>query len=1204
MSKSVVFSSTRSHNQLVSKTYANPTKEDCKTIYENIKKGLPIFNPKSGLPILYHSPITQKILRTCYKKYKMKKLPDGINPRNLFGNKTPPQVSSASSSSPSSPQGAKTNKQPPPPPQPPSPPTARSPSPPGVAIRSPSPIGVVASLKTYAAKTNKQPPPPPQPPSPPGATTYSSSSPPSNFKKHPSSPLLFSSSSHGSQQSPPGAKIKKQSSSPKYGPPGTPSPPSSLLSSPLPPPSPSAARKKSPARPPSPPAKTTVKKLSFEGVSDKAVDKKKYNSLTIDDCNKVIANCRDVLKQMAHEQKSKKTTRYQIINPKTEKLIYTDSPITKYLLFSCYYNKGIKEVEDVAEIKTLCDKPPAIKITYDSILTKFKDLKLHYTEDKLTKLFEETNLDTKYLAYFKDYITSCKQIEKKQSIVFDTLCKHIKIILNLLHVSNKSTIALYDDKFLEDSRIAGQYYTHLFSTKIVENKLPESYSNLYNYVDIVSNRNDYDIENKTTLMCNYIFNRIYVFSYTNNTIKFCPYDKAHLSINALDNVSTIIKNSSKCVPKYFAHTYQDSTEINNKLNYITAFLTEFASDIVSNMEIIEPDSAVKINELEYKIPNIKQNECYDLAPILYHNPLFNEFKINTPIIGPFNGTVNISTVNLFKYLFRLIDFQTYNIDRGKIQEIESNYKNNGRYPFSKNLNLELSNLIFDHNFILTDAIKQRLTTILTNMQASPKQLDYSKSLFLFHGTSNKLNSDLLTSFLSTTFNIDIAVRYSYKNANPHIYIFRINSNNIKYINFNDGLQQVLLLPGTKIIEQCILKYHNYTFIVCDLEMVDKTYLSNTLNNIQTYTSKYTINDYSLDVKDYTDDYIKVVTYQPASLDFLSPFRNSNYINITDNKKYLTCELLAEASSVNNLFLNLKYTIHQLIINSIYSYFMNDKIINYNILYFNSNITTDNNILIGWSHDNSLKSTLTNPNYKYDYDFLIIDLLCNNFDLLNQLSYLLTTDNKVRKVWFKTTGIFNGVACQTITENDSKDSSKLKAIFEKDINTIIETNAIFKNNREDIKPFVDKYMNLIQQFKTDDILNKIISSYTLFIDNNLNIPHSSEEYTQLKIFIETIQRYFNAKVDYMLSLNKGDLITKINSKMPLTGGKDKELSSDTPKISKKSKQSKSSGKKLNMNTDPTEFDKNGYEITPQYYSSTHTISSSSLKSIKIFTKLNK
>ena len=163
------------------------------------------------------------------------------------------------------------------------------------------------------------------------------------------------------------------------------------------------------------------------------------------------------------------------------------------------------------------------------------------------------------------------------------------------------------------------------------------------------------------------------------------------------------------------------------------------------------------------------------------------------------------------------------------------------------------------------------------------------------------------------------------------------------------------------------------------------------------------------------------------------------------------------------FLNLKYTIHQLIINNIYSYFMDDKILEYNIIYSDTKITTTNNILTGWNYNSSLKSTLTNPNYKYDYDFLIIDLLCNNFDIANNLSYLLTTDNKVKKVWFKTTGIFNGVACQTITETDSKDIAKLNAIFEKDINTIIETNIIFNNNKTDITPFVNKYIDLIQQF---------------------------------------------------------------------------------------------------------------------------------------------
>ena len=1164
MPKKITFKSIPSHNKTVASTYANPTKEQCEEIYDNITKRLPIVNPKSQCPINYDSPITQKILRICYKKYKMTKLPDVINPRNLFGNTTPPQLSPASSPT-ASPSG--------------SPPAASSP------LRS--------SSSSYG---------PPGTPSPPSSLPSSPLPPPSpKIKKHSrTGPKIKKHTPPGSppaarKQSPPAARKQSLSSSPlpppSTSPPG--SPPAarkqSLSSSPLPPPSTSPPGSPPAARRQSPPKRKL--RLNFEGVSDKAVDKKKYASLTSIDCNSVIKQCKDVLEKQEQEKNSK-VNRQQIINPKTEKLIYTDSPITKYILYSCYYHNNIKDVEDVAEINTLADKPPAIKKDYNDILTKFKDLKLNYTESNLNKLFVETELDTKYLPYFKNYITSCKKIEKKQTIDFDTVCKHFEIIFNLLNVDSKSTIALYDDRFLDD--LSNANYPSNF---IVDNKLSTTNTDLYNYTDIVSEYNAINIIDELTILKNSIFNRIYIFSYTQKTIEFCPFGKSRVSLDALDKISTVIKNSNKTVPKYFAHSYRGDTETNNKLNYITAFLTTFSSDFVSNIEIIEPDSANKITELEQKIPTIKRNECYDLATLLYHNAIFNNDNTNTPIVGVFNGTVNRSSVNVFQYLFKLIDIQTYNINRDKLYEIEHKYKNGGRHPLSKNLNLELSNLILDSNFNLSDAVKHRLITILTNMQAPGKNNDYSKSLFLFHGTSNKLNSNLLTSFLSTSFNVDIAIRYSNKNPNPHMYVFRINNNIIKYINFADGLHQVLLLPGTKIIEQCILKYHKYTFIICDLEMTNATYLSNILHNVKTYTSAYTITQYDLNVKDYTDDYIKIAPYRH---DDLIDFKYGNdTIKLTNDNKYLASELLYEASSIHNLFLNLKYTIHQLIISNIYSYFMDDKILEYSIICPDGKITTTNNILTGWHYNTSLKSTLTNPNYKYDYDFLIIDLLCNNFDIANNLSYLLTTDNKVKKVWFKTTGIFTGVACQTITENDSKDIAKLSAIFEKDINTIIETNIIFNNNKTDITPFVNKYMNLIHQFKTDNILDKIINSFELFINNVLNIPNTSEEYKQLKIFIEIIKRYFNAKVDYMLSLDRTDLIATIHSKMTLTGGKDKKLSPNSPKIPKKAK---SSSKTLIMNTDPTTFDEEGYEITPQYYSSTHTISASSLKSIKIFTKL--
>jgi len=71
MPKKITFKSIPSHNKTVASTYANPTKEQCEEIYDNITKGLPIFNPHTGYPLNYYSPITQKILRICYKTHKM-----------------------------------------------------------------------------------------------------------------------------------------------------------------------------------------------------------------------------------------------------------------------------------------------------------------------------------------------------------------------------------------------------------------------------------------------------------------------------------------------------------------------------------------------------------------------------------------------------------------------------------------------------------------------------------------------------------------------------------------------------------------------------------------------------------------------------------------------------------------------------------------------------------------------------------------------------------------------------------------------------------------------------------------------------------------------------------------------------------------------------------------------------------------------------
>ena len=1100
---SINFINTTTHNKTVQRTPINNiTKTECKVIYNNIQQGLPIKNPRTGKSIVYHSPITQKILKTCYTKYKMTQLPNVINPRNLFGNATPPQLSPSSNS----PPGSRAN----------SPPGSRANSPPGAKVNS-----------QPGSKVNSQP------------GSRANSPPGSKVNSQPGSKV----------NSPPGAKVNSQPGSKVNSQPG------SKVNSP-------------------PGAKA---KLSFANVADtikKSTDKKKFEKITEE-------QCRNVINQIA--------TNKPIENPLTGYEITKTSGITKYILYHCYYTKNIKEVEDVVNVNTLGPKPSSTKISvqipniYNDIYNKFNDLRSNYSEQKLYDLIIESEILID-LTYFINYIESCKKIEKQQTITYEQLTTHINHLLSLCEINTKNKIMCYDDIFLNDFALLKS--KNIITESIQNNKF--NIDHCYFYEDIYKNNlNPYTYDENDIILLNAAFNRIYIFNYNTN-FTFAPNNKYIFKLKNPQLLNNIISENNKTLPKYFAHNFIDKTETNNKLNYLTAFLNCFSQDFLQNIEITENESIKKFSTINALFPNIKTRECEDLTTILFNNTSFNLLKILMPITANnFDGTICHSTVDKNVYLYNLLNYQSYNIPLPDLLNISKAYKNYGIRPFSTDLNNALSNFVNDPNIEISDEIKTRImkTFDFINQNYSEKSINYDKSIFVFHGTSGKLNSDTITALLSTSFNINIAITYASHNINPHIYVFRINTNTIKYINFNDNLQQLLLLPGTKIIEKGTLNNSNYTFILCDIEIPHQNYIKKLIHKIKTYKSKYRLTSYPIKIQNYTNDYINVISYPTNIYNNNTIFRNTVYK--TYDNKYLFCNMLQESANKDNVFLNLKYTIHQLIINNIYSYFLTDNIIKYNLLDFNNG-----KILTGWKYDNTLINTANKPDYKYDFNFIIIDILCNNFDLANKISYLITTDNKVKKVWFKTTGIFNGVALQTIT---SDDTDSLNTIFEKDKNTIINNTEIYKNNKQDIKPFVDKYIALIQQFKTDNIINKIIENYTDLIDNVLDIPQSKEEYKDIKILLDTIQKYFNAKVDYMLALNKNDLILQINNKMSLLGGKDKKLSSSSldksiiPKKSNKKQQEY-------MDTNPTTYDEYSYEITPQYYSSSQTISSKSFEAI--------
>ena len=1065
--------------------FNNIKKSECITIYENIKNNKTIYNPNTNRQLKYDSPITQKILQECYKKYKMKELPNGINPRNLFGNKTPPALSPNNSPPNNSPPNNSPSNNSPPNNSPPK-------SPPGVMPRSPpkTPPGVM-------------------PRSPPGAKT-------------------------NKPKSPPGAKTNK---------------------------------------PKSPPIQIPIRNplLDYSNVGN--IPKKTKVSI-----EQTVKNedCDNIIQELANNKT-------EIINPVSKRLIGDKTNITKYILYHCYNNLKNKNVEKIAKVETLVEtkKTTELPNDYTTIYNEFNDLRRNYTDDSLEDLLNKANLNID-INLFKEFIKSCKLIENKQTIPYENIVEnHFNCIINILSRTKTSNyIVCYDNKFLEDLKLLA---TKQIICKIDKNKFTilskTSILDIYNYTDIYK-----FVESPYTypesVLINSILSRILILHCNGTKCSICP---------SKTNFTLDIKKYNKRIPTKFAHNFSDKHEANNKLNYITAFLTCFSQEISDNIVVEDKKSIDQFVKIAGYYPNLTERECEDLTTILLNNTYLNIYSTNTDILTTnFDGTVCQSVLDKITYLYDLLKYyDPYNIPTSIRRNVERNYKNRGEAPYSRELNIELSNLFKDPKTELTQTVKSRLIEMFKFNNSVNAVINYDKGLFVFHGTSEKLTSNVLTSFLSTSLNINVAIKYSYMNTNPHIYIFKIkniDSTNAKYINFNDQLKQILLLPGTQIIELNCFDYFNIKFIFCDVIMPTQKFINELQEKIEDNESKYKIKLYNYDLNNYIiNNYINIITYNTTSY---SRFRNNVYI--TDDNQYLFCNLLFETLKQSNQFLNLKYTIHQLVINNIYNFLVPNNTIKYNLINYYNN----GEILVGWKYDSTLTPTNKNPNYKYDFALLLPDIFCNNTDLANNLSYLVAQDNKLKRVWFKTTGIFNGVAGQDITVDDLVPGI-LNKFFEEKKNKIINTTEIYNNNKINVSSIIKTSYDKLVEFKTTNELKNILDEQMNLITNILKIPSDSEEYKELLEMFDIILKYFTAKIDFILNLDINELIKTVNSKMSMSGGKIKKYSSSSSeKTTKKSK----SDNQLYLSTDPTRFDEYGYEITNVSYSSTQTISLAAFKGI--------
>ena len=375
---------------------------------------------------------------------------------------------------------------------------------------------------------------------------------------------------------------------------------------------------------------------------------------------------------------------------------------------------------------------------YTSIYNEFNDLRQYYTDDKLEYLLNKTNLNID-IKLFKDFIKSCKLIENKQTIPYENIVEnHFNCIINLLSkIKSSNYIVCYDNKFVEDLKLLA---TKNINCVIDKNKFTivsnTRFFNIYNYTDIYKHYENPYINPKVILI-NSVFSRILLLNCNGKKCLICPF-KTSLKLD--------IKTYNKRIPTKFAHNFKDNHTVNNKLNYITAFLNCFSQQIANNIVVEDKDSIDQFVKIAGYFPNLTDREYEDLTTVLLNNSYLNIYAKNTSILTTnFDGTVCHSTLDKMTYLYDVLKYyQPYNIPLDVMYNIEGNYKNKGIQPFSRELNIELSNLFKDPKTELTQLVKSRLMEMFKFNNDINMGINYDKGLFVFHGTAGKLNSNVIT----------------------------------------------------------------------------------------------------------------------------------------------------------------------------------------------------------------------------------------------------------------------------------------------------------------------------------------------------------------------------------------------------------------------------------------------------------------------------
>jgi len=497
------------------------------------------------------------------------------------------------------------------------------------------------------------------------------------------------------------------------------------------------------------------------------------------------------------------------------------------------------------------------------------------------------------------------------------------------------------------------------------------------------------------------------------------------------------------------------------------------------------------------------------------------FRYNSPLPA-------ITILDTHTYISGIHTFQPFYITPARLLSI-TQYYIGSQEPYSRVVNSALQNYIAN-GVVMESAAYKRVRYLLKFCADAKHNPEHNKKpIYVFHGTHKDFHSSqgshashtkdlVLTSFLSCTFNISIALRYAYENIrnSGSVYILEIKDG-IDYINFIDDLYQIILQPSTRIIVTNTMVVGGVKYNLCKVHNTPKEYMEVLYSNIFEGGKKRLYN-------------IKNFKIYSGKLEY--PMAIARDSSADASISYVCLGAQINEDIIPNSYFNVKYTLHQHFICDCYKFF-NIDVVDYAI-YYDAGGSGASGFYSGYKNDPTYEPiTMRSRDYgrfNYNFDNLFIDSLLLNEDALYPQNYMKNTKRRFeyRLSSLRATGLFDYEGYKKINFNAAAADHKYLDIIKEYISRNEDKSSLFINDitRDYMRMCISNNISYLRDFR-DRFVDMLRDGYIDFVRTNLRIDDTAEEYKDLLGMFRELAAYLKKTADYyVVNMENGNIYKEI------------------------------------------------------------------------------